>query len=441
MTTDYLILGAGVTGLAAGTVLKSSVIILEKEDRPGGLVRSQCFDDGYWFDNVLHLLHFDDDELMGKIKEMMGDLLFPCPPDAWIVTSSGTLKYPFQLNLGALREQDRDDCLNDYAKAFYSSPSTPPTNYRKYLEVTFGESMCKLFYYPYNEKLYKYPLEEISCDNLIWNLHRPSFKDVLKGGFAPNLPSKTYNSNAFYPRPPLGAKVRGMELLSIALADKIDKIELNSEIYKIDPVLKIVYVKKNGLDVIYRYRDGCLSTLPLPFLIGICTNAPESLKKDMENLQFTNVVSVALSIKGDRPLDTGLWRYYTDPDLPFTRLIFMTEFDPLNAPEEGWSLLAEVTLNKKEDEEDYKHIELEVVEGLKKINLLSDNNRIKGVHSWISKPAYVVFTKQTEEIINKCNNYLKHNNITSLGRYGSWEYSSIFKNMKDGFDWASQFLK
>ncbi len=441
MTTNYLILGAGVTGLAAGNVLKTEAVILESEDRPGGLVRSQCFDDGYWFDNVLHLLHFNDEVVMEKIKEIMGDLLSPCAPDAWIVTPSGTLKYPFQFNLGALKEQDRDDCLNDYAKAFYSNPDTSPTNYRNYLEATFGESMCRLFYFPYNEKLYKYPLEEISCEKLIWNLHRPSFRDVLKGGFAPNLISKTYNSNAFYPRPPIGAKVRGMEQLSIALADNIEKIELNCKIYKIDPILKKVYAKKNGCEVIYTYQNGCLSTLPLPFLIDICTNAPKSLKRDVQRLQYTNVVSVGLSIKGRRPKGTGLWRYYTDPDLTFTRLIFMTEFDPLNAPEEGWSLLAEVTLNKSEKEDNYKYIEQKVVDGLKKINLLNESCTVKGIHSWISKPAYVIFTKETEEIINKCSNYLNQNNITSLGRYGSWEYSSMFKNIKDGFDWASQFIK
>ncbi|MGO3307067.1 MAG: protoporphyrinogen/coproporphyrinogen oxidase [Sphingobacterium sp.] len=439
LQVDHLILGAGVTGLAAGAMLKPSTVILEKEDRPGGLVRSKCFNGGYWFDNVLHLLHFSDQNVMRKIRELMGDLLFPCPPEAWIVTPSGTLKYPFQFNLGGLNEKDRDNCLDDYAKAYYGKPKKRPSHYREYLETTFGESMCKLFYFPYNEKLYKYPLEKISCENLVWNLHRPSFKEVLAGGFYPNVSAKTYNSNAFYPRPPEDSNVRGMELLSVALANKVENIELNSQIYKIDPVLKTVYTKKNGLEATYTYQAGCLSTIPLPFLIEMCTNVPESLRKSVQKLQYTNVVSIGISIKGDRPKNMGLWRYYTDPDLPFTRLIFMTEFDPLNAPPEGWSLLAEVTVSPKEQASNYEGLEKSVVEGLKKIKLLDGKSRIVGVHSWVATPAYVIFTKETEKIISQCTSYLAENGITSLGRYGSWEYSSMFKNIKDGFEWASRF--
>ncbi|ULT28231.1 NAD(P)-binding protein [Sphingobacterium sp. E70] len=146
MTVENLILGAGVTGLAAGAMLKSSTIILEKEDRAGGLVKSKCFDGGYWFDNVLHLLHFNDEEIRGKIKELMGDLLHPCSPEAWIVTPIGTLKYPFQLNIGAINnEEERINCLNDYEKAYYNKSPRKPNNYKEYLQSTFGESMCKLF--------------------------------------------------------------------------------------------------------------------------------------------------------------------------------------------------------------------------------------------------------------------------------------------------------
>lgn len=436
MRTETVILGAGVTGLAAGAVLKSSAIIIEKQDRPGGLVRSYCFDGGYWFDHVLHLLHFSDDNIMREMKSLMSDILEPCPPEAWIITKAGKLKYPFQFNLGALKEEDRDNCLSDFAKAYFSPQQTIPDNYKTYLASTFGESMCDLFYYPYNEKLYKYPLEKISGGNLIWNLHRPSFKEVLSGAFHPNLPTKTYNSNAYYPCPPKNAPLRGMELLSKALADQAGKIDFHTEIYKIDPPNKTVYAQKNGATVLYQYETHCLSTLPLPQLITMCTNAPESLKTDVKQLQYANVLSVGLSIKGARPKNPGLWQYYPDPKIPFTRLIFMTEFDALAAPEDGWSLLAEVTVNAKNPSISNKQAEELVVKAIKNINLLPENSEIIGVHSWIASPAYVIFTDETNEIIIKCEEFLSQNKIETLGRYGRWEYSSMSKNIKDGYDWA-----
>jgi len=56
---DYLILGAGLAGLAAADGLSDSAVVLERDEVPGGLVRADYFD-GYWFDRVLHLLYFAD---------------------------------------------------------------------------------------------------------------------------------------------------------------------------------------------------------------------------------------------------------------------------------------------------------------------------------------------------------------------------------------------
>ena len=96
-----MVLGGGVAGLAAGAELGERGIVLERESRPGGLVRSEEFH-GYWFDRVLHLLHFTDEALQARIQEMMGPELAPCPPVAWIECEGGKVRFPFQLNIGGL---------------------------------------------------------------------------------------------------------------------------------------------------------------------------------------------------------------------------------------------------------------------------------------------------------------------------------------------------
>lgn len=342
--SEVLILGAGVTGLAAGVELKKSAIILERENRAGGLVRSHCFDGGYWFDNVLHLLHFKDDGIQSLIKSMLGSILKPCHPVAWIECKEGTVMYPFQLNLGGLNDDARNRCITDYAKAYFTENGpTNKLNYKEYLQATFGNSMCEFFYFPYNEKLYKYPLSEITADDILWNLHRPSFEEILNGAFLPNVARITYNTNAFYPCPAKDATLRGMEILSQALAKKTHHIELNTIITSLNLPSKSIFAYKDGIKKKFVYKNSCLSTIPLPYLMKICTDVPDSLMQEVNRLKYTNVFSVALSIKGPRPENTGQWRYYTNPDLPFTRLIFMTEFDTNNAPQDGWGLLAEIT--------------------------------------------------------------------------------------------------
>ena len=116
---DFVILGAGVTGLSAAMELKEPALIIEKESKAGGLVRTHCFNNGYWFDHVLHLLHFKDNIIQHRITSLMGDVLQPCPPTAWIECSAGTVLYPFQLNLGALNNEVKKQCINDYISAFF----------------------------------------------------------------------------------------------------------------------------------------------------------------------------------------------------------------------------------------------------------------------------------------------------------------------------------
>ncbi len=439
MQTEFLILGAGVTGLAAATVLEDQAVVIEKESTPGGLVRSKCFHGTYWFDNVLHILHFKDQAIQAHLQVMLGDVLQPCPPVAWIECKEGVALYPFQLNVGGLNEVARNRCITDYAKVYYHpNNQEEASNYEAYLKATFGDAMCELFYFPYNEKLYKYPLQQIAADDILWNIHRPSFEEILQGGFQPNVVRTTYNSNAFYPRPPKDAPLRGMEILSQALAANVPHLHLNTTVTHIDLPSRTVYAMQTGVKKKFVFTNECLSTLPLPRLMKLCSNVPEFLLKEIDQLVYTKVFSVALCIRGERPHNSGHWRYYTDPQLPFTRLIFMTEFDTHNAPEDGWGLLAEITWNSQTPDPDETTLIAMVIKALYKISVLHADTEVISTHTWTADPAYVIFTPETQQIVQRCFEFLKQYDIRSLGRYGNWEYSSMFQNIKAGFNWAQQ---
>ncbi|HZD30664.1 MAG TPA: NAD(P)-binding protein, partial [Candidatus Angelobacter sp.] len=61
-SAEVIVVGAGLAGLAAAGELGSAAITLERDDRAGGLVKTDLLGDGYWFDRVLHLLYFPDAE-------------------------------------------------------------------------------------------------------------------------------------------------------------------------------------------------------------------------------------------------------------------------------------------------------------------------------------------------------------------------------------------
>jgi hypothetical protein len=77
-----------------------------------------------------------------------------------------------------------------------------------------------------------------------------------------------------------------------------------------------------------------------------------------------------------------------------------------------------------------------IISQLYSLGILNDKNKVVDINTWEVNPAYVIFTKETPLIVSNCKEYLESVGITTLGRYGSWEYSSMAENIEDGFNYA-----
>jgi len=432
---DYLILGAGLTGLAAANVLGNRAVVLERDERPGGLVKAECFD-GYWFDHVIHVLYFADPKTESRIRTLLGDVLQPCPPEAWVETSAGTVRFPFQMHLGGLEPSVVVRCLRDLAEVTFNPTSEPPANYEDLLLRSFGRGMCETFLLPYNRKTWKRPLDTLAPAGFTWNITPPDFEQVLRGALNGDREFRAYNAAGWYPRPPAGSEVRGMEVLARALAGQAKDVRLEHRVTRIDAVERRVVAHTSRGQQRFAYRGGCLCTLPLPLAVQMCADAPADLVEAVSGLTRNRVLSVALRIEGPRPEGRGHWRYYGDESLCFTRLVYMCAFDPLMAPPEGWSLLAELIEPAEEPPAHEEDIIERCRADLVRAGGLPDGCEILGANVLLIDPAYVVFTPENEAIVKAAQAFLAEHGITALGRYGRWEYSSMAQVMRDGFAWA-----
>lgn len=432
-----VVLGAGLCGLMAGAELGDRAVVVERASRPGGLARTEEWD-GYWFDHVLHLLHFADSEMELRVRDLLGDVLEPCPPDARIDCAAGTVRYPFQLHLGGLQPDVAATCLQDFVAA-RSADASCPSDYEEWLLHAFGQAMCEQFFFPYNRKLWRRSLRELAPTGFQWNMALPSVERVARGVDNPDVEVMAYNSNGWYPRPPTGAPLRGMEVLSRALAARVDDLRLQTTVEFLDLDRRTVTViDRAGYRSEIRYRDACLSTLPLPVVVNRCRQTPARLRSACRHLYSNRVRTVALSIQGPRPADTGLWHYYTDESIIFTRLVHLAGFDPHLAPPDGWGLLAEVP--ERGDVAPVPPPELidRTLGDVTRLGVLSAECRVVDTHVIDADPAYVVFTPDNAEIMSRARSFLSDRGVTPLGRYGRWEYSSMSQVMEDGLRWAQQ---
>ncbi|MFT7520288.1 MAG: protoporphyrinogen oxidase, partial [Kiritimatiellia bacterium] len=421
-TADVLVLGGGLCGLTAAAQLGSRATVIERERRPGGLVRTANFG-GYWFDHVLHLLHLQDPDLESMLAQLLGGALVRCPPQAWVETRAGTARFPLQMHLGHLDNDVVTDIIAELSELTYGPERAAATNYRELLQRSFGDTLFDLFFRPYNEKMWKRDLTGLGQAGFTWNLHRPDLRQVISGAIDPDRVRPAYNSYAFYPQPPAGSPVRGMETLTVALASQAHDLRTQHSVTRIVPSERAVHVQTPDGPAVLRWRDACLSTLPLPRAIAMCDGVPPELLTSVKKLRYNLVYSVGLRIRGPRP-DLGHWRYYADPDLCFTRLVFLHAFDPLLAPADGWPLLAEITW-PAEQPIDEAALVASVEADVRSLDLIPDGSELLSTHVIVADPAYVVFALDDQQVVQQAAQWLREQGLHTLGRYGSWEYSSM----------------
>ena len=434
---EFLILGGGVSGLAAGWVLGDRAIVLEREDRPGGLVRSECVE-SYWFDRVLHLLHLSHPSVEARLKVLLGSDLALCPREAWVECAAGIARYPIQSHLGTLDREWVIRCLEDFAREYHSSDSVVAESYPEMLIRTFGEALCELFFFPYNRKIWKRPLESLSHSGVEWNIVRPDFAEALRGAVAPEMRAKAYNDNGWYPRPQADSPLRGMEVLSARMAEQVPGLMLEHEVIELNPGQRRARVRHGGVELHLSYSSTCISTLPLPVTLDICRNTPSDLRDEVRCLKRNRVRSVMVCVRGDRPLGTGHWRYYSDESIVFTRLVFMTQFDPLSAPDDGFGVLAEITEPAEESMVSDEDLSARVIEDLYKVGVLTPVCEAVATRVLAVDPAYVVFTRESRTTVRRALDFLRASGVEPLGRYGRWEYSSMEQVIRDGFELAER---
>lgn len=418
---DHLILGAGLAGLTLCSKLKSKdTIVLEKSDKPGGLVQSIEIN-GFWFDKVLHLLHFQNKSTQNKLLKILGSNFKPLIPKAKVYTNLGTTDFPFQLNLGGLEKETALACAMDYISNAQTQNNSI-TNFKEWLRFSFGERMCEVFFYPYNQKMWKRPLKDLGTRDFTWTIQNFDIKKVLAGLIPEEKKVESYNANSWYPRPRKNAKMRCMGLLTEKIYKECkSQVQLNEEVIELNTNKKIVITQKGNSRKTYHYKKQCISTLPL----SILQNISKPVLKKKYPLKANGVVYAMVMLKGKKYKTDSLWDYFADKAYAFSRVIYMQNFDPHTAPAGKWSVMTETTYRAEDSIPTKTKMAMQVSKDLLKAGVIKNMNQVIDIHFEIIPYAYAVFLKDTSKHLKKLIAYFTSRNVQLLGRYGKWQYVSM----------------
>jgi protoporphyrinogen oxidase len=440
MAADRLVIvGAGPTGLGAAWRLRElghqDFVVLEADDGVGGLARSFTDPAGFTYDIGGHVLFSHYPYYDRVVAAALGDDHSELQREAWVWMQGRYLPYPFQTNIRRLDPHTVYECVLGLIEA-QRQPDPQPRNFREWVHAVFGAGMARHFMLPYNEKVWATPAEAMAFG---WIAERVQVVDVaaVLRNVVLGEDHLSWGPNSTFRYPLRGGTGALFETVGAAVADRV---ELGCRVAVLDPAARVV-TTTDGRRWPYQ---ALLSTMPLDELVACAEDAPDAVRRAAGRLHAsgTHVVGVGL----DRPAGTTRnWVYYPEPEVPFYRVTYLSNYSPCMTARPGQTLLLTETSTSRHRPEDPATIVPRVLDGLVRVGLVDAGERDLVVTTWRRSPAktYPVPTLDRDQALAIIEPWLAARRIWSRGRLGAWRYEigNMDHSFMQGVEWVDHVLR
>ena len=276
-------------------------MIIEKENRPGGLCKT-FYQDGFVWDYAGHFFHFATPEIKAFFEQkILVDDMVKCIKNTNINYNGLLVDYPFQMNIHQLTKDEFIDCLYDL---FHREEKDTYSSFKDMLYGKFGKSITEKFLKPYNEKLYDCDLDELDTDAMGRFFPYANPEQIISNMKKNTV--ETYNSTFDYPK-------QGAQFFIDIILNGLekDKILLDSQVEKIDIDNKIAIV--NGEE--YRY-EVLINTIPLNKFVRLLSKENYNISN---NLSSNKVLVFNLGFDKQAENTDTHWTYFPSKDINFYR--------------------------------------------------------------------------------------------------------------------------
>jgi len=341
---DIVILGGGLSGLAAGYVLTKAgrpVQIFERDPGIGGLSRT-IVRNGYRFDLGGHRFFTNDAAVDALVHDLMGKEMVTVRRRSKIYLRNQYFDYPLRpLNaLFGLGITTTVKILVDYvgesAKRFVKKKDL--VSLEDWVVSNFGRTMFELYFKEYSEKVWGIDCDRISATWVAQRINGLSLAKAVKNALFKfsGRDLATLTDTFTYP-------ALGIGRISDRLRDEIEKsgtVHTGAKVVRIDhDSFRIESVTVGDQDRQFTVpAEEYISTLPLTALVNMLSPAPPAhVLEAAARLRFRDLVIVAIMIDQERVTDQT-WIYIPEQRIPFGRIHEPKNWSTAMAPQ-GKSLL------------------------------------------------------------------------------------------------------
>ncbi len=426
MKNQTFILGAGITGLAAG--LTSGLPIYEAVDTPGGICSSYYVrpnskqrlpsvpDDGeaYHFEiGGGHWIFGGDPTILHFIKSVTPVKSYKRRSAVFFAKQNLYVPYPIQNHLSYLGPEVAVRALDEIV----TTPRGEPETMAEWLRQSFGQSLTECFFAPFHE-LYTAGL---------WTRIAPqdAYKSpvnvslALRGAFDQAAPVG-YNVTFVYPE-------EGLNTLARRMAKRCD-VQYGKRVIQVDVRRKeILFAGASG-----EQYNTLISTLPLNKMMEMT-----GLEVNVDPAPYTSVLVLNIGAVRGPCCPDDYWLYNPDSETGFHRIGFYSNVDVSFLPKSSQVHKDRVSIyveraylgGQKPSNQDIKTYIKAVVEELQAWQFIGEVEVVDP--TWI-EVAYT-WAWPDSQWRSKALKQLEEHDIFQVGRYGRWIFQGIADSIRDGF--------
>lgn len=399
------IIGTGISGLSAANLLAENhdVTLFEREKNIGGLIKCDIADSVLFHKVGGHVFNsrnqtvldwfwakFDREKEFIKVKR-----------NAKILFGNKIIGYPIENYIYNFDKELVEKIVNDLLKLEGKEKQDPLSysDFETFLKNNFGETLYKIYFQPYNYKIWKTDLSTIPMPWLEGKLPMPNLKEILLSNIVKEEEDQMVHSTFFYPI------TGGSQFLVDRLSQGLNIVD-DCNVQNISRKGDGFEIEGHGVfnKIVY---TGDVRNMPALFDSLV---EPEVDIAALKSLQ-SNGTSNLLCETDDNDLS---WLYIPEGFTEAHRIIYTGNFSPNNNGSRGRKTCV-VEFSGKVDYDT-------MLEEIKKL----PGNLTPIKHNYESA-SYVVHKAQTKALIEQSRSILEKNNIHLLGRFAEWEYYNMDK--------------
>ena len=403
MTTmkKVAVIGAGVSGLTAAHLLKDKydVTVYEKDSKAGGLIKCERVDGSLFHTCGGHVFNTKKQDVAQWFWEHFNQEkdFHKTDRNSVVQLEKALIPYPIENHVYMLDQETQcrfiDDCLT-----IANGSGNEPTDFEAFLRGRFGDTLYNLYFKPYNEKVWRCDLKQVSLAWLEGKLPMPTVQEMLYNNFNHFEEKQFVHSSFWY------EKLNGSQFIANTLAKGLT-IKYNSQIQSLtfangkwdidgEEYDKVVYCG-NIKDMVRGIRGVDIN----PYIT------------DVEALPYHGTTAVFCEIDAN-PYS---WIYLPSDKYACHRIICTGNFacsnNASNVPQGRVTATVEFT------------------DAISKDDILANLERMPFHPAYITHQfnpyTYPIQTRSTRQMIMSLKEELAKNNFYFTGRFADWEYYNM----------------